>query len=141
VQAETERIRGDTSKVRLRTQVKNFRGDWPQRNLGDNYQQAGIERAGYEVDVAVGSPDGAPPMIASSDAPTGAVARPLWQMLIYALLWRAYLERDALCAPGDRAENTRVRDARRPTIRAECGPSGSFTRWGCWFRFWPWLPW
>ncbi len=87
VQPATERLPPVAGEVRLRKQVKKFSGDWPKEISGLLVQQSGKDRLAYAVDLPVASSGPATPRNLSKAASgTAIMARPLWQMLLYAFL-------------------------------------------------------
>lgn len=89
VQPATERVPAPSREIILRKEVKKFSGDWPARVSGVLVQQSGGQRLGYEVGLPVELTRPALSRQAGSEtaAPdTGGLRRPLWEMLLYAVL-------------------------------------------------------
>lgn len=90
VQPATERIPSDAGAIRIRKQVKKFKGDWPKEISGVLIQQSGKERLAYEVKLPIGS--AGPPAIAAAGPLVGGPGQParlvpsLWKMLLYAFI-------------------------------------------------------
>ena len=88
VQEATVRMPADAGKIRLRKQVKKLAAEWPGHISGVLAQQTGVQRLGYEADLAITPSDSA---VSGSPAPAGSgglatALPPLWKMLVYAFI-------------------------------------------------------
>jgi len=88
VQPDTERVPADTGKIRLRKEVKKFKGEWPQRISGVLIQQSGDERLAWEASLPIGTAEAASMPNSNGDAAPGAgiPVSSLWPKLLSAFL-------------------------------------------------------
>ena len=86
VQPATERLPSEPGTIRLRKAVKKLLGDWPRQAAGLVIQQSGTNRVAYEVNLPIQPSTLTAEASLSPAAAEGALAPPLWKMLLYAFL-------------------------------------------------------